>query len=113
MEREIRLGLLLDCYKRLLTPRQAEAMDLYYNGDLSLFEIGENLGISRQGVHDLIRRAGAQLERFESMLGIGEHVLRLARLSEDVCSIGGERAEKCAREIRRLIADIGEGKNGI
>ena len=47
---------LLDIYGALLTDRQRDVLDLYYNDDLSLSEISENLGITRQGVRDAIRR---------------------------------------------------------
>ncbi len=57
-----RMSMLFDFYGELLTDRQREFFDLYYNDDLSLAEIAENAGISRQGVRDIIVRAeGAML----------------------------------------------------
>ena len=53
-----RMTMLFDFYGELLTDRQKEFYDLYYNEDLSLSEIAENYGISRQGVRDVIVRAG-------------------------------------------------------
>ena len=50
-------SMLLDFYGELLTDKQRECLDLHYNEDLSLSEIAEQLGISRQGVWDNIRRA--------------------------------------------------------
>ena len=55
------MTLLFDCYGGLLTDKQRELFDLHYNQDLSLGEIAENEGISRQGVHDAIGRAEAAL----------------------------------------------------
>ena len=52
-----RMTMLFDFYGELLTDRQKEFYDLYYNEDLSLSEIAENYGISRQGVRDVIVRA--------------------------------------------------------
>ena len=52
-----RMTMLLDFYGEILTQRQREFFDLYYNEDLSLAEIAENYGISRQGVRDAIVRA--------------------------------------------------------
>ena len=52
-----RMTMLFDFYGDILTPRQRELFDLYYNEDLSLAEIAENCGISRQGVRDVIVRA--------------------------------------------------------
>ena len=54
-----RMTMLFDFYGELLTERQKEFFDLYYNEDLSLSEIAENSGISRQGVRDVIVRAEA------------------------------------------------------
>ena len=56
-----RMTMLFDFYGELLTDRQKEFFDLYYNEDLSLSEIAENEGISRQGVRDVIVRAEAIL----------------------------------------------------
>ena len=55
-----RMALLYDFYGDVLTPRQKEFYDLYYNEDLSLAEIAENNGITRQGVRDVIVRAEAR-----------------------------------------------------
>lgn len=60
--------ILLDLYGALLTERTREVLDLYLSEDLSLTEIGENLSISRQGVHDTIARGLAALHDFESRL---------------------------------------------
>ena len=57
MEKKIELSMLLDLYKGLLTDKQAETMELYYNEDLSLSEIAENMGITRQGVRDALVKA--------------------------------------------------------
>ena len=54
-----RMTMLFDFYGELLTDRQKEFFDLYYNEDLSLAEIAENAGISRQGVRDVIVRCGS------------------------------------------------------
>lgn len=66
------MTVLLDFYGQLLTPRQYDIMDLYYNSDLSLGEIAENLGISRQGVHDSIRKAKLALAGYEERLGLAQ-----------------------------------------
>ena len=67
-----RMTMLFDFYGELLTERQKEFFDLYYNEDLSLAEIAENAGISRQGVRDVIVRAEGKtglIRRFEQMRG--------------------------------------------
>ena len=63
------LILLYDYYGDLLTGRQRECFELRYYQDLSLGEIGEELGISRQGVHDNLSRAEALLRNMEAKTG--------------------------------------------
>ena len=67
-----RMAMLFDFYGDLLTERQREFYDLYYNEDLSLAEIAENYGISRQGVRDVIVRAEAAMLEFEEKT----HIIR-------------------------------------
>ena len=69
-EKSIRTGILLDFYGNLLTDRMREACESYYYEDLSLAEIAELQGISRQGVHDTIKRAEKELESYEDKLGL-------------------------------------------
>lgn len=66
------ITVLLDFYGQLLTKRQHEIMDLHFNSDLSLGEIAEDLGISRQGVHDSIRKGKQALLGYENRLGLAE-----------------------------------------
>ena len=65
-----RMTMLFDFYGEVLTPRQKEFFDLYYNEDLSLAEIAENYGISRQGVRDVIVRAEAVMTDLEDKTGL-------------------------------------------
>jgi predicted DNA-binding protein YlxM (UPF0122 family) len=68
MDKITKLSLLLDFYGKLLTPKQYEIFDLHYNNDLSLSEISENLGITRQGVFDTLKRAENLLCEYENNL---------------------------------------------
>ena len=63
-------SVLLDFYGALLTPKQRECFDLHYNEDLSLSEIAEQCGISRQGVWENIRRAEAAMREIEEKTGL-------------------------------------------
>ena len=65
-----RMTMLFDFYGDVLTDRQKEFYDLYYNEDLSLGEIAENYGITRQGVRDVIVRAEAVLTGLEDKTGL-------------------------------------------
>jgi len=71
------ISLLLDFYGEILTFRQREMLELYYDQDMSLAEISEHAGITRQGVLDAIRRAEKQLFEIEEKLGL---VARLGRM---------------------------------
>lgn len=83
MEKTVEIALLLSFYKKMLTDRQADTVDLYYNEDLSLSEVGAELGISRQGVRDNLKRAEAILYDTEERLGLVERFLRIKqKLSE-------------------------------
>ena len=64
-----RMAMLYDFYGDLLTERQKEFYDLYYNDDLSLSEIAENYDITRQGVRDIVVRAERTLEDIEEKTG--------------------------------------------
>lgn len=65
-----RMTMLFDFYGEVLTQRQKEFFDLYYNEDLSLGEIAENYGISRQGVRDVIVRAESVMQEIEDKTGL-------------------------------------------
>ena len=77
-QNSLQMTLLFDYYGELLTEKQSTFFDLYYNQDLSLAEIAEEAGISRQGVHDALAKAETALLTFEEKLGCvaKEHKLR-------------------------------------
>jgi len=67
---KINTCLALDFYGKLLTDKMREIMEFYYFDDLSLAEIADDVGITRQAVHDTVRRAGVLLEEYEDKLGL-------------------------------------------
>ena len=71
-EKNCEIGQLLDLYGALLSGRQRDVVDLYYNDDLSLSEVAEECGITRQGVRDALVKAEEQLKRYEEALGLLE-----------------------------------------
>jgi predicted DNA-binding protein YlxM (UPF0122 family) len=81
MEKRVALNWLMDFYGPLLTANRARLLKLYCEEDLSLSELAEEAGITRQGVHDALTRAQAQLEEFERKLGL---VARYRRLEDAV-----------------------------
>lgn len=72
MDKVIRITLLYDFYGQLLTERQQRFIDLYYGQDYSLGEIAEEYGVTRQAVHDTLKRAEKILAGFEDKLGLIE-----------------------------------------
>ncbi|MEG2584027.1 MAG: YlxM family DNA-binding protein, partial [Oscillospiraceae bacterium] len=77
MEKNVQVGLLFGFYQNMLTDKQIECIDLYYNEDLSLAEISELLGITRQGVRDNIKRAENSLYNIEEKLGLVKRFLTI------------------------------------
>lgn len=84
MERELYLSLLFDCYKSMLTERQREIFDLYYNQNLSLGEIAEDLDISRQGVRDSLVKAEKTMTDLEGNLKIYDKSVELSNMLGDL-----------------------------
>ena len=72
----VQITLLFDFYGQLLTEKQIEIIDMYYNNDLSLSEIAEQQEISRQGVYDTLKRAEKTLSEYEDKLGLVNRFLQ-------------------------------------
>ena len=71
-EKNLELGYLLDFYGELLSERKRTVMDMYYNEDFSLAEIAAEIGISRQGARDIIKKSEEELFFFEEKLGLAQ-----------------------------------------
>ena len=84
MPKNMEIALLYDFYGDMLTDRQKEFFDLYYNEDLSLAEIAENAGITRQGVRDVLMRSEAILTEIEEKTGIVRRFLEIQKLSDQI-----------------------------
>ena len=84
MSKDLSMAMLYDFYGELLTPKQAQAIDLYYNEDLSLAEIAEPLEISRQGVRDAIKRGEKLLLSMEERLGLVNRFMDLEEKMQEI-----------------------------
>ena len=73
MIKHVRIGILLDIYGSLLTNRQLQILNTYYNEDMSLSEIAEEFDISRQGVLDNVKKGEKKLLEYEEKLHILEN----------------------------------------
>lgn len=78
------LNLLYDSYGELLTKKQREIFELYYFNDLSLGEIAEHYAITRQGVHDIIRRTQDILNQYEEKLGMVRKLMNIESQVEKI-----------------------------
>ncbi len=86
-EKNLKIGYLLDFYGDILTERKGNVLDMNYNEDFSLAEISEEIGISRQGVRDLIKKTEEELLFFEEKLGISKKMRSLETKAEELLSI--------------------------
>ena len=112
---QLEMTLYFDFYGELLTQKQRTCFDLYYNQDLSLSEIAQLDGISRQGVHDAISRAEAQLSQLEQITGCvrsaraaAQTAQRLEALARRLAALPGDEAQAIAGEIREAAASLKE-----
>lgn len=109
----LEMTLLFDYYGELLTEKQRTCFDLHYNQDLSLGEIAEEAGISRQGVHDSLARAEAALLAMEEKTGCVARAGAQQRSLEVICRAAEQltqipQARELAQEILRAAADMKE-----
>ena len=107
-EKNLEIGFLLDFYGDVLSERKRTVLDYYYNDDLSLSEVALEIGISRQGVRELIKKAEEELLFYEEKLGLAKRFRDAQALSETLLSmlekegIAGE-VHRAAEELSRLV----------
>ncbi len=106
-EKNLNMGYLLDFYGDVLSEKKRNVLDWYYNGDLSLSEIAEEIGISRQGVRDIIKKTEEELLLYEERLGLAGKNARANETIEKAISMSREieGAENIRAELEKL-ADI-------
>lgn len=100
MAKDLKISYLLDFYGDMLTQKQQEVIDAYYNEDLSLAEIAEDWGITRQGVRDAIKRAEQQLTEMEERLGLARRFQGIQGALAAICD--------CALNIQEQNAQNGQ-----
>lgn len=113
MSKNLNMSVLMDFYGQLLTEKQRESLEFYYNDDLSLSEIADQLEISRQGVRDFIKRGEKQLSDLEEKLGLAERfadikdkINEINRLTDKIESITGDIPE--LEKLKSLSAQVVE-----
>lgn len=90
----VKYSILLELYGGLLTKKQYELLDNYYNQDLGLSEIAENIGITRQAVRDNLKKGENKLLDYEEKLHLMKKINKIDELTID---------EKIKREIRKIL----------
>lgn len=112
-ESTVERTMLFDFFGELLTAKQKEYFHLHYNEDMSLSEIAEQEGISRQGVWDIIRRGEATLRSTEARTGLVHRFLELQGAVSAIQSeldallpLTGGRARELTERITHLVKDL-------
>jgi len=104
----LEMALLFDYYGGMLTDKQRECFDMRYNQDLSLGEIGQALGVSRQAVCDNLTRTEALLRRMEENVGCVSRDLRtrkaLRRIADAARSLQGHPDADVARQADSILS---------
>ena len=101
--------MLLDFYGELLTEKQRQCYDLHYNEDLSLAEIAEQSGISRQAVWDNIRRAEAALQDIEEKTGLIRRFQETRRTLDELSVLTDRLTALTQGEARELAGRVAQG----
>ena len=89
-EKNLNIGYLLDFYGDLLSDRKRSVMEMYYNEDLSLAEIAQEIGISRQGVHETIKKSEDELLFYEEKLGLAKRLLQVEKYADKLVKLSAE-----------------------
>ena len=114
MDEHIKLSFLLEIYGKLLTKKQQDVLNDYYNKDLSLSEIAENNNISRQGVRDLMKKGESKLFYYEEKLNIMKKTQQndetiqtiLVKLSKIRENSSDKKIEKILNEVQKELSYI-------
>ena len=101
MEEKIKISMLLQIYGKLLTEKQFEFMDYYYNEDLSLSEIAENQNITRQAVREILAKSKNKLEEYEEKVMFYEKINKINSLLDKL----EKTNQKEIQEIRKILND--------
>ena len=112
MSKDLNFSILLDFYGSILSERQFEIMDFYYNDDLSLGEIASELGISRQGVRDALKKAESIITQSEEKLELADKFYQINNqidnIKKNLESILPLDNNEKSETIKKAISDISD-----
>lgn len=112
MEEKIKISILCQIYGKLLTEKQYQILDDYYNNDLSLSEIAENNNITRQAVNDVINKGKNKLIEIEEKLLLMEKILKQEKVIENIIknleesenkALKKSQIEKIKKQLKQLL----------
>ena len=107
MDKHIELSILVEIYGKLLTKKQQDVLEDYYNKDLSLSEIAENNNISRQGVRDLIKKGESKLFEYEEKLNIMKKMQQTDETIQDVLiKLSKIRENSSDKKIEKILNEV-------
>ncbi|TCP52492.1 hypothetical protein EV586_11092 [Tumebacillus sp. BK434] len=106
LEKTTQMNLLYDFYGVMLTEKQRQFVELYYLDDLSLAEIAEQFEISRQAVHDNLKRASAQLLDYEDKLRLVERFLHRMETRQQVLDLLEDLPEEKLAQLELLLDEL-------
>ena len=107
MDKHIELSILVEIYGKLLTQKQQDVLNDYYNKDLSLSEIAENNNISRQGVRDLIKKGESKLFEYEEKLNIMKKMQQTDETIQDVLiKLSKIRENSSDKKIEKILNEV-------
>ena len=107
MEEKVKISILCDLYGKLLTEKQNEFLNDYYNNDLSLSEIAENNNITRQAVRDIIKKGEKKLFEYEEKLSFMKRMLnqekKIQHILSELAKIKKDSSDKKVADILETI----------
>ncbi len=106
MEKNVKISMLNEIYGKLLTQKQNEILDDYYNQDLSLSEIAENNQITRQAVRDILQKAEKKLNEYEQKLMLLKKEEEKEKKIKKILAELANQKEKCNLETQKILEKI-------
>ena len=106
MAKDLSVTMLLDVYGQLLTEKQQSAIDMYYNEDLSLAEIADEIDISRQGVLASIKQGEKHLTEYENALGVVKRFQAISAKIDEINNILDKAGFSGKEKVKELLTDI-------
>ena len=105
-EKDLNISYLLDFYGDILPKKKRDVLTLYYNEDFSLSEIAEQIGISRQGVRDIIKKTEEELFFFEEKLGLAKKFSKMRKDADVLLALSQKEQASLSKPLLDAIAAL-------